>query len=303
MTSLAYTSRVLNRRSPRCRRGRHRCARARGDVLSSPAALARDMPALCAVSRLARPPRRHSPSYPRARAPWYAPAKEGNHAIAKRRHARQPPDQRAELAGRKRGSGVRSGCGGWSRRVRRSGQARDARRAGGRKETRRDAAESVLRARGVAWIRRPRRWPKLRGAPPALSCVLAGASCVTATGTRDRDRRRLVLDGPSCPSACLSATHDEDSAYRASASNTGVARYAEKDVPSAQSDGDARSAASTRVADKKRKDLGQHPMDRRAPRGSRRGAPRACRPTRALLRRWRRSPAGAWRTDVQRRRA
>jgi hypothetical protein len=42
---------------------------------------------------------------------------------------------------------------------------------------------------------------------------------------------------------------------RASADSTGVARYGEKDVPSARSDGDARSAASTRVANAERKGL------------------------------------------------
>jgi hypothetical protein len=44
-------SRVLNRRPPRCRRGRHRRARAREDVPSSRAALARVMPALFTASR------------------------------------------------------------------------------------------------------------------------------------------------------------------------------------------------------------------------------------------------------------
>jgi hypothetical protein len=70
-------------------------------------------------------------------------------------------------------------------------------------------------------------------------------------------------------------------AVGASANSTGVARYAEKNVLSARSDVDARSAASTCVSDAERKDLGHESMGRRAPRGSRRGAPRACRPVRA----------------------
>jgi hypothetical protein len=84
-----------------------------------------------------------------------------------------------------------------SGRPRRSGRARGARRAGGRTETRRDAAESVLRARGVARLRRPRRRPKLPVAIPALSRVVAGAA-VCPPGSRPgaapaRARRSLVL--------------------------------------------------------------------------------------------------------------
>jgi hypothetical protein len=46
-------------------------------------------------------------------------------------------------------------------------EGRSARRAAGRKEVRREAAESVLRARVAAWIRRPRPRSMVRVAPPA----------------------------------------------------------------------------------------------------------------------------------------
>jgi hypothetical protein len=127
----------------------------------------------------AQPP----PSYPRVRAPVYAPSKEGNRAIANRRRARQPPGRRAELAGRKRGRGAQSGCGGWSRR----GVERDA--VGG-DETRDEPVGARRRSatpRGAFCEHGESRGsdvrvggPKLRGVPPAFSCVLAGASCVSS---------------------------------------------------------------------------------------------------------------------------
>jgi hypothetical protein len=97
---------------------------------------------------------------------------------------------------------------GASGRLRRSGRGQVARRARGRKKAPRDAADSVLRARGVAEIQRPRRRPKLRPAPPDFSCVLAGASCVSsglATG---------ISAGSSCSSACSSAKRDARRGWR-----------------------------------------------------------------------------------------
>jgi hypothetical protein len=191
-------------------------------------------------------------SYPRVRPPVYAPSNEGTHAIVKRRRARHQRGRRAELAGRNRGSGARSG---WSRR----GVECDAVVAGpgrrltdGRKETRSDAAEGGPRARGDARYGRHRRPRPRYGA--LLRLIVRPRAYILASAGGKFFALASGL-GPHCAYIVskdirvLSATRDMESAYRRTATPACVARNVNNDASIAGSNVDSKDEEKTRFAD------------------------------------------------------